>query len=195
MFKLHHFHAVLFVIFGLTSAQAATIVVANGELIGFDGIAVGTETYDVRFVEGSFNSIFGDETGLTFTESVDAHDAANALKDAFDTVPEFDDNPEKTYGVTSTDRGYIWTPYRADSNVAARVFQNYFDDEFDVILQLGMSRTANSTDSSTIVFADWQQVSIVPVPAAVWLFGSALGLLGWMRRSRSTFFLSSGDRA
>ncbi len=26
--------------------------------------------------------------------------------------------------------------------------------------------------------------AVVPVPAAVWLFGSALGLLGWMRRSR-----------
>jgi hypothetical protein len=25
-------------------------------------------------------------------------------------------------------------------------------------------------------------VQVVPVPAAVWLFGSALGLLGWMRR-------------
>lgn len=25
-------------------------------------------------------------------------------------------------------------------------------------------------------------VAVVPVPAAVWLFGSALGLLGWMRR-------------
>jgi hypothetical protein len=25
-------------------------------------------------------------------------------------------------------------------------------------------------------------ISIVPVPAAVWLFGSALGLLGWVRR-------------
>ncbi len=26
------------------------------------------------------------------------------------------------------------------------------------------------------------EVEVVPVPAAVWLFGSALGLLGWMRR-------------
>ena len=25
-------------------------------------------------------------------------------------------------------------------------------------------------------------VSVVPVPGAVWLFGSAIGLLGWARR-------------
>ncbi len=33
-------------------------------------------------------------------------------------------------------------------------------------------------DSTNVAFT----VSTVPIPAAVWLFGSALGLLGWMRR-------------
>jgi hypothetical protein len=30
--------------------------------------------------------------------------------------------------------------------------------------------------------SDWISPSIVPVPAAAWMFGSALGLLGWVRR-------------
>ena len=29
-------------------------------------------------------------------------------------------------------------------------------------------------------------ISVVPVPAAVWLFGSALGALGWLRRRSVT---------
>ena len=33
---------------------------------------------------------------------------------------------------------------------------------------------------------DIVEVSIVPIPAAVWLFGSALAGLGWMRRKRTT---------
>jgi hypothetical protein len=33
--------------------------------------------------------------------------------------------------------------------------------------------------------SDWIAPSIVPVPAAFWLFGSALGLLGWMKRRQT----------
>ena len=29
------------------------------------------------------------------------------------------------------------------------------------------------------------EITAVPVPAAVWLFGSGLGVLGWMRRRRA----------
>ncbi len=38
---------------------------------------------------------------------------------------------------------------------------------------------------SSNVFAKWTlnaTLGVIPVPAAVWLFGSALGLLGWIRR-------------
>jgi hypothetical protein len=36
-------------------------------------------------------------------------------------------------------------------------------------------------DSTNLAFT----VSTVPIPAAVWLFGSGLGLLGWMRRKQT----------
>jgi hypothetical protein len=37
--------------------------------------------------------------------------------------------------------------------------------------------------ASSDVFAQWRvNATIVPIPAAVWLLGSALGLLGWLRR-------------
>ncbi len=28
--------------------------------------------------------------------------------------------------------------------------------------------------------------AVVPIPAAVWLFGSALGVMGWMRRKATS---------
>jgi hypothetical protein len=44
----------------------------------------------------------------------------------------------------------------------------------------GCTPGSNSSD----VFAQWRvnAIQVVPIPAAIWLFGSALGLLGWMRR-------------
>jgi hypothetical protein len=33
---------------------------------------------------------------------------------------------------------------------------------------------------------DYLSIQVVPIPATTWLFGSALGLMGWMRRRISS---------
>lgn len=39
-----------------------------------------------------------------------------------------------------------------------------------------------SVDIDWVWGSDAPRVGVIPIPAAVWLFGSALGLLGWVRR-------------
>lgn len=52
-----------------------------------------------------------------------------------------------------------------------------------LVLTAGSWTTPSNKELSHIVFYDSVAATIVPVPAAVWLFASALGLLGWIRRS------------
>jgi len=43
----------------------------------------------------------------------------------------------------------------------------------------------NEPVNTDISFLTQATVNPVPVPGAFWLFGSTIGLLGWMRRPRS----------
>jgi len=57
----------------------------------------------------------------------------------------------------------------------------------DIIIdESGPTRGWNRSDASIIDGIVYNQASVtvsaIPVPAAVWLFGSALGLLGWVRQ-------------
>ena len=67
---------------------------------------------------------------------------------------------------------------------------SFLDTANDIDLQIQNTLQARSDfadDSARIQKKLVLGVSVVPVPAAVWLFGSALGLLGWVRaRSNQT---------
>jgi len=73
----------------------------------------------------------------------------------------------------------IWTSFSFSGTTGS-------DVSGGVTLQLGAT-TGGATGSFSNMFYDNIVIDVtpIPVPAAVWLFGSALGLLGWMRRKVS----------
>lgn len=71
-------------------------------------------------------------------------------------------------GCDATDSAFIQWEVLGDTNTAFSTF----------VLSNFTDTTANGANYMTFQYG----AAVVPVPAAVWLFGSALGLLGWIRR-------------
>ena len=78
---------------------------------------------------------------------------------------------QATFDTTSI--GTLWS-----GGQASLLIDNAWDGQ---LLQFGFLSEASNFEGSG-VFYDNVNLNIVPIPAAVWLFASGLGLLGWMRR-------------
>lgn len=84
-------------------AQAVTLIVQNGKLMGANGVDVDGKFYNVRFADGSCAQVYGACTAdhFDFTEYLPALSAAKALYDqVFIDTPQgnFDSNPALTFG-------------------------------------------------------------------------------------------------
>jgi hypothetical protein len=60
-----------------------------------------------------------------------------------------------------------------------------FDELWVGLSSVDITFSAPASNDFQVAFIDDITLQAVPVPAAVWLFGSGLSILGWLRRRRS----------
>lgn len=158
---------------------AASVCISCGTSLAMDD---GAGNITVNSVSYNLNG-FGANYTQTFAGTTVLGSATSLIKAAGETCVI---NSGGTQWCSSTDqRGYLgdWhTDLLADGTTEA------LTHHFSAMVsgsQLVLSVRKNR-DATPVNDPDWLQINfnyqIVPVPAAVWLFGSALGLLGWMRR-------------
>jgi hypothetical protein len=108
-------------------------------------------------------------------------------------IGAYDDAPELTNRCESVDVCLILTPWYSaggsvDSIGAGNCSDEWFCYGFEYLIfppdNDYPGTGVDTTLSATSVYAHWVPAA-VPIPTAVWLFGSALAGLGWMRRKQT----------
>jgi hypothetical protein len=177
--------------FGASSSSfAATAIFDTGQLTGINQVDVSGSLYDVTFNASYSGVTYGDEFSLS---------AAEALTALFLTGGQFsgdpiDFDPTLTFGCTHESwcsLGTVATQLNATQIVDIYTIDNWYEpfDFFDGSGAIPTARFITSMDASTsFTYADWtlSNVGVVPVPAAVWLFGTGiLGLIGFSKRRKA----------
>ncbi|WP_101760519.1 hypothetical protein [Oceanicoccus sp. KOV_DT_Chl] len=179
-----------FLILPLISNAAVTILTdSNGQIYGAEGIEVNNSFYSIRLSEGSCIDIFNgcdQVTDFTFHTFDEAMLASQALVDQL-FIGAWDRTDDSLLGCDDEFYCGLLTVY------------NPYDGHFFSLLALhGVSAIGNgvgdhsayaawdTTYEDKYVFVIWShtQPAMVPVPAAIWLFGSAMiGLVSIKRKN------------
>jgi len=182
---------------GLSISTAHSAVIWNWDgtnLLGAQNVNVGGTLYNVDFIDGSCISLFSgcDELGdFDFNTKADALVASQALLDQVfidgNGAPAlFDTDASLTNGCGE----FVCIAYTPTLEILGVTgIASARNDNFEGGDAVG-SGLLGPSDSTAVgvfpgrnVYADWTQVSAVPVPAAIWLFGTALvGLAGFGKR-------------
>jgi hypothetical protein len=156
------------------SSQAYTVNLDGTTATGIDDLEIGPTSYDVTFLTTSANALYGANPNQIFPfpdQMLAERAVVFAVVALNDSIAEFvgstADSGERQFnigwGVNDVETG-IWT-------TNATYLNNW----------LGPGDRELVGFNTPVVYADFN-VAVIPVPAAVWLFGSALGVLGWLRR-------------
>lgn len=169
----------------------------GGELIGAQGVVVNGNDYDVSFTDGTCVNVFGgcnELSDFAFTTLADATAAALALlgqvhiddggsPGLLDTDPELTNDCEDDY-ICQMVIPYNLGPGLFVSAVSAvNISPINFPLEDDFLFFTTQLANSSGLGAPSVTFAVFTP-SPIPLPAAGWLFGTALLSLAGIRRSR-----------
>jgi len=195
-------------LFCSTASSNIVLDIKGSTLFGAFGVDVNGVLYDVQFKDGTCIELYNgcdDNTDFPFTNPANLNDgvllgvAMQALLDQVfvdSSLGAFDTEPNLMNGCNVPGGCNIATPLWVNEAGSLSVFvaHNWKPELQDVVsagdggLNTGDTRPVPGLVEDIKVYAVWSQSSVseVPIPAAVWLFGSGLiGLIG-MRTKSST---------
>jgi hypothetical protein len=171
-----------------SSANAVTLNVSGGQLLGASDVLVNGNPYDVEFVDGTCIDLFNgcdSAADFTFATVAAATSAAQALLDQVfvnGAAGLFDDNPFSTAGCADASVCSVETVYAGDgfqnNNVVALNWSALSGIPDAVGTFTGLS-DRDYAQTPTDVFARW---TLVPEPGTGTLM--TLGLIGFAAKRR-----------
>ncbi len=184
----------------------ATIVTVD-----FEGIVADNESLspDLPYIEDGmsivsatfFNLINGKDFSISNGSAVFNWCAINLITDCVDDLITLTNNDGGTFDLLSLDSSAtaVFDPlgltsvtgyYAGGGSISTEialvedVWNTFsFDTQWSNLVSVEIH--GNQVDGDYNISIDNIVVNVIPIPAAVWLFGSGLGLLGWMRRKVS----------
>jgi hypothetical protein len=197
--------AVSVILMSTVQLKAAPFLITDGSgnLLGANGVLVGTTLYDVLFVDGSCISLYelcNEVSDLPFTSFAQAEAASQALLDQVfldSSSGDFDSKPWLTNGCSDAARCQVYTPTGNPGFPSATTVWVLAADNFapgsgtDVAWSAGFSlpKGTGTFDCAQCTFAQWKPATApVPEPNPLLLLSGGLGALGlliWSRRLRT----------
>ena len=180
------FAAVLLAFAG--SASAAVFEVEDGNVIRILGLELEFDEsspqedglYNVEFVYDTGINQYGDPPEFDIIISEDAVTVAAQIADAMTA-----EGGITGAGPNGDDIWYLPSIEYFDAIYGSASIKKFGEDTWDTCRAEGainaecLAGVSANQEDDVLTYA---RIALVPVPAAVWLFGSALGLLGWLRR-------------
>ena len=159
--------------------QAATVVTdeSGTNATGILGLVVGGNVYDVGFSVTTAESLYGsvptDDFPFENGDSAMANEAILAALNSEAGVTSIGAAESSEFNIGMASNEFWFTATRG--GYLAEDWEDFFGSSLNLM------------PDSVRTFAEFTMTgTAVPVPAAAWLFGSALCLLGWVRRRSAT---------